>query len=48
MAEHVGTHVTGWSTWSVVITDSQEFAEFVYSEAMKIGRAHLYEARRLK
>jgi len=48
MAEHVGTHVTKWSTWSVVITDNPEFADFVYQEAKKIGRAHMYKAEQLK
>jgi len=37
-----GEH-TGWSTRSVVITDDEEFAWFVYKEAVKIGKAHLYK-----
>jgi len=39
---------TEWSTWSVVITDDKVFAEFVYEEAVKIGRAHLYRAEKVK
>jgi len=42
------TGVTGWSTQSVVITDDKDFAELVYEEATKIGRAHLYKAERIK
>ena len=39
---------TGWSTQSVVFTDSEKFAWTVYREARKAaGVAHIYEARRL-
>jgi len=39
---------TGWSTHSVVFTDSKDFAWTVYREARKVaGVAHVYEARRL-
>jgi len=37
-----------FSTYSVVITENREFAEFVYSEASQLGRANLYEARLMK
>jgi len=42
------TGVTGWSTQSVVITDDPDFAELVYEEAIKIGKAHLYKAEKVK
>jgi hypothetical protein len=42
------TGVTGWSTQSVVITDDRDFAELVYEEAVKIGRAHLYKAEKVR
>lgn len=39
---------TGWSTMSVVVTKSEDFAWTVYREARKVGgTAHVYEARRL-
>ena len=39
---------TGWSTWSVVFTDSAEVAWEVYRQARGVGGvAHVYEARRL-
>ena len=39
---------TGWSTYSVVFTGDQEFAFFVYNEALKVGgRANIYVAHRL-
>lgn len=39
---------TGWSTQSVVITKSSQFAWEVYRQARKVGGvAHVYEARRL-
>jgi hypothetical protein len=37
-----------WSTYSVVITEDREFAEFVYAEASQLGRANLYEAKQVK
>lgn len=39
---------TGWSTQSVVFTDSEEFAWEVYRLARAVGgTSHVYEARRL-
>ena len=39
---------TGWSTQSVVFTESKDFAWEVYRQARKVaGVAHVYEARRL-
>jgi len=39
---------TGWSTQSVVITKSEDFAWEVYRQARAVGGvAHVYEARRL-
>ena len=39
---------TGWSTQSVVITKSEDFAWYVYHTARIVdGTAHIYEARRL-
>ena len=44
----MGMKETGWSTQSVVITESEAFAWHVYREARKVGGvAHVYEARRL-
>jgi len=37
-----------YSTWSVLITQDRDFAEFVYGEAVKRGRAHIYKAELLK
>lgn len=43
-----GLEETGWSTQSVVITESENFAWYVYKQARKVGgTAHVYEARRL-
>ncbi|TKJ25421.1 MAG: hypothetical protein CEE41_04405 [Hadesarchaea archaeon B3_Hades] len=43
-----GMKETGWSTRSVVVTESESFAWTVYREARKVGgTAHVYEARRL-
>lgn len=43
-----GLEGTGWSSQSVVITESKDFAWYVYREARKAaGVAHVYEARRL-
>lgn len=40
---------TGWSTQSVVITKSEDFAWYVYHSARIVGGvAHVYEARLLK
>ena len=48
LREH-GLEETGWSTWSVVWTDSEDFALTVYREALKVGGvAHLWKAERLK
>lgn len=39
---------TGWSTLSVVFTDSEAFAWTVYREARKVGGvSNVYEARRI-
>jgi len=39
---------TGWSTQSVVFTESERFAWYVYEYARKVGgTSHIYEARRL-
>ena len=39
---------TGWSTQSVVFTESENFAWEVYRQARKVGGvAHVYEAKRL-
>ena len=36
---------TGWSTGSVVFTESEAFARFVYRQALKVGgRANVYRA----
>lgn len=48
LRDHNVTPVTSWSTQSVVITDDKEFAEFVYQEAIKLGRAHMYRAKKIK
>ena len=43
-----GLEETGWSTQSVVFTESESFAWEVYKQARKVGGvAHVYEARRL-
>jgi len=43
-----GLEETGWSTQSVVFTESSSFAWEVYKQARKVGgTAHVYEARRL-
>ncbi|MBA7576106.1 hypothetical protein ES708_17943 [subsurface metagenome] len=43
-----GLSETGWSTRSVVFTDDEEFAWFVYQEARRVGGvANVYEARRI-
>jgi len=43
-----GTEETGWSTGSVVWTDSEEFARKVYEEARKVGGvAHIWRAERV-
>lgn len=39
---------TGWSTQSVVVTDTREFADFVYAEACQVGLAHMYKAERIR
>ncbi len=40
---------TGWSTQSVVITESKEFAYLVYKEALKVGgKAHIWRATRIE
>lgn len=39
---------TGWSTGSVVWTESEDFAWYVYREARKVGgTAHVWRAQRL-
>lgn len=39
---------TGWSTWSVVFTESEDLAWYVYEQALKVGgRAHVWRAERL-
>lgn len=39
---------TGWSTWSVVWTEDERFAWFIYREARKTGgTAHVWRARSL-
>jgi len=46
--EAQGIEGTGWSTQSVVFTESKDFAWEVYRQARKVaGVAHVYEARRL-
>ena len=46
--EDSGHPSTGWSTQSVVFTESEAFAWKIYREARKVGGvAHVYEARRL-
>jgi len=43
-----GLEGTGWSSQSVVFTESENFAWEVYRQARKVGGiAHVYEARRL-
>ena len=43
-----GLKDTGWSTQSVVITESKAFAREVYRQARAVGGvAHVYEARRI-
>ena len=37
-----------WSTQSVLVTQDKDFAEFVWGEAVKRGRAHIYKARLLR
>ncbi len=40
---------TGWSTQSVVITESKDFAYLVYQEALKVGgKAHIWRATRIE
>jgi len=40
---------TGWSTGSVVFTESEAFARFVYRQALKVGgRANVYRAELLE
>lgn len=47
LADH-GMEETGWSTGSVVWTDDEDFAWFVYGEARKVGgEAHVWKAERL-
>lgn len=47
LREH-GMEATGWSTWSVVFTESEHFAWRVYREARRVGgTAHVWRARRL-
>jgi len=36
-----------WSTYSVVVTEDREFAEFVFHEAIKVGRATLFRAEKI-
>jgi hypothetical protein len=36
-----------WSTFSVVITQDKEFAEYVFYEASQLGHASLYKAEKL-
>ena len=48
LREHVTGETTGWSTQSVVITEDQEFAEFVYAEAQKQGVANMYHGEKVK
>jgi len=48
LREHVTGETTGWSTQSVVITEDKEFAEFVYEKAIKLGKAHIYRAQKVK
>ena len=46
--ESQGIEGTGFSTQSVVFTESENFAWEVYRQARKVGGvAHVYEARRL-
>ncbi|TKJ25399.1 MAG: hypothetical protein CEE41_04295 [Hadesarchaea archaeon B3_Hades] len=46
--EDSGRSGTGWSTQSVVVTESEAFAWEVYRQARRVGGvAHVYEARRL-
>jgi len=48
---YLGSHgrsETGWSTQSVVFTESEDFAWYVYNAARAVGgTSHVYEARRL-
>ena len=47
--EDHGMEEVGWSTGSVVWTDSETFALFVYEQARKVGGVvHLWKAERLK
>lgn len=48
LRDHTGAADTNWSTQSVIITDNREFADFVYTEASQVGRAHMYEAKWIK
>ena len=46
--EDRGLDPTGWSTQSVVITESEAFAWELYRQARAVGGvAHVYEAKRL-
>jgi len=43
-----GTDPVGWSTGSVVVTESRGFAWYVYKEARNVGgTAHIYEGHQL-
>lgn len=47
LAKH-GHEETGWSTGSVVWSDSEEFAREVYRQALKVGGvAHIWRAERV-
>ena len=43
-----GMESIGWSTQSVVFTEFERFAWYIYEYARKVGgTSHIYEARRL-
>ena len=44
----IASSEAGWSTQSVVVTQDKGFAEFVHAKGSQLGRANLYEARRLR
>jgi len=39
---------TDWSTQSVVFTQDQKLAEFIYHAASEIGEAHMYKGVKVK
>lgn len=48
LRDHNVVEGTDWSTQSVVVTEDQAFAEFVYAEASQLGKVHMYKAEKVK